>query len=219
MIDNKECPHFSFLFQHSYRKIPTKNSLLGWVRSDVDENTTQEQWSCSQCTLLNDFNRSNCSICHSPRTSLKTNAASKLEECGAGTSFPVKRRATSPPALNSPPNKMTKTSVGPLSRTKLTNTRLNSDCGGVQQMSGSIKGTKDERDIGRKASIEIPKCPEHKFPCTMREVRKKNHNAGRMFWSCSYGRNCNFFMVSFPSLAIQTGGSKGRIVNTIFLQT
>ena len=190
--------------QHCHRKIPARNSLLGWLRSGVDENTTQEQWSCSQCTLLNDFTRNNCSICLSPRTSLKTNATSKLKERATGTSFSVKRQATSPPALNSPPNKMTRTLVGPLSRTELSNTRVGSDRDGVQQMNGGIKDTKDERNIGRKVSIEIPKCPEHKFPCTMREVRKKNRNTGRMFWSCSYGRNCNFFMVSFPALAFQT---------------
>ncbi|KAL8598710.1 hypothetical protein ACOMHN_033274 [Nucella lapillus] len=40
-------------------KLPTKNSMLGWVQTDPDKETDKE-WTCQMCTLLNPANQSNC---------------------------------------------------------------------------------------------------------------------------------------------------------------
>ena len=158
--------------------------MLGWVRSGKDENTADEQWSCSQCTLLNSNNRSNCSACHAPKKSITPKFASYSSKINTSVgqscvkSGPLKRRATSP-VLDQPQSKMTRKSLEVLS---------------TQGRNNTVQGNCDQTTKTKKA-IEIAKCSEHKCPCIMREVRKKSHNVGRMFWSCTSRNRCNFFQV------------------------
>ena len=54
----------SFLF----RKLPSKNSLLGWVSKTTDDPIDQQNWACSMCTLINKYSRTSCSACLTPRS-------------------------------------------------------------------------------------------------------------------------------------------------------
>ena len=45
-----------------FRKLPVKNSLLGWISSSKTE-VKKEDWTCNVCTLINTATRSSCAAC------------------------------------------------------------------------------------------------------------------------------------------------------------
>lgn len=58
-------PDFWYLY---FRCLPTKNSLLGWVQTGVqDKQSDSNKWSCDHCTLLNMASSKTCAACLNPR--------------------------------------------------------------------------------------------------------------------------------------------------------
>lgn len=49
------------------RKLPTKNSLLGWVQTGKQDTKEPEDWACSVCTLINKGTQVVCNACQSNR--------------------------------------------------------------------------------------------------------------------------------------------------------
>ncbi|KAL3879792.1 hypothetical protein ACJMK2_032075 [Sinanodonta woodiana] len=50
-------------------KLPSKNSLLGWVKMGEETDSERKDWTCQQCTLINKPGNKNCEVCWAPRSS------------------------------------------------------------------------------------------------------------------------------------------------------
>ena len=60
-----------------YRKLPKKNSLLGWISTSTEAPLkVDNEWSCTACTLLNPSNQIRCSVCGTPRQTSQSAAVS-----------------------------------------------------------------------------------------------------------------------------------------------
>ena len=60
-----------------YRKLPKKNSLLGWISTSTEAPLkVDNEWSCAACTLLNPSNQIRCSVCGTPRQTSQSAAVS-----------------------------------------------------------------------------------------------------------------------------------------------
>lgn len=57
------------------RILPAKNSLLSWVQGNKkSSDESQENWSCSVCTLINKYSRNKCSACFTDKPTLSPNS-------------------------------------------------------------------------------------------------------------------------------------------------
>ena len=157
------------------RDLPQKNSLLGWINGKSDTSTSsQENWACGTCTLLNKYSRKTCSACFTPRDSESSeNPQSDTSKKDSG-----------------PPEKCPRLSVNPSSR-------LSANSRSPAQ--GHLKSSQGQgQPHGHVVDdSKIPICSQHKAKCTMQVTRKKGPNEKRMFFACSLPRNkqCQFFKV------------------------
>lgn len=155
------------------RKLPSKNSLLGWVQSGKD-NSGKDDWTCSKCTLLNAANQSNCSVCLAPRNNLTATPAQ-----------PKRKAPSETPSLAGSDSKRLKTQEGKVSQPQ------------PKKMGSVLKSSSDSQQTD---CSKIPTCSSHKVRCVMRQTFKENENKGRWFFTCAAvpaTKRCNFFQVGF----------------------
>ncbi|KAK3597104.1 hypothetical protein CHS0354_021211 [Potamilus streckersoni] len=72
--DNKRVTYYCEACQtndlkKSQRKLPTKNSLLGWVKMGEENDSEKKNWTCQQCTVINKPGNKNCEVCLAPQSS------------------------------------------------------------------------------------------------------------------------------------------------------
>ena len=84
-----------------YRKLPKKNSLLGWISTSTEAPLkVDNEWSCAACTLLNPSNQIRCSVCGTSRQTSQSAAVS----LNSDSDRPKPRNSASVTVLNSNEN-------------------------------------------------------------------------------------------------------------------
>lgn len=176
------------------RKIPSKNSLLGWVQqgSSIDS----PEWICSICTLLNPGKQINCIACFEPRTGHSSRTPDQSL---------ISARTES---------EMAKKPV--LKKRKLNQTEGTESTETVEQMPGLAQSISSFQDMPEPNSSmpkkekgicgsKIPACSGHGRKCSMKQTFKENENKGRWFFVCAVtpaSKQCNFFKVLIFEKAI-----------------
>ncbi|KAK7097008.1 hypothetical protein V1264_004049 [Littorina saxatilis] len=175
-------------------KLPSKNSLLGWVQSGKD-NSGKDDWTCSKCTLLNAANQRNCSVCLAPRNNLTATPAQ-----------PKRKAPSETPSLAGSDSKRLKTQEGKVSQPQ-------------PKKTGSV--LKSSSDSQQTDCSKIPTCSSHKVRCVMRQTFKENENKGRWFFTCAAvpaTKRCNFFQWADEGFPHCTGHGKVCALRTVMKQ-
>ena len=160
--------------------------MLGWVTGK--HTPAVQDWSCSQCTLINSGTRTNCEVCLTPKTSTDIQKSQTVDLTlpkPSGSKPPVKRKCKLEAELEKE-NKKRKVSSGNPSQSDIKKDDRRSK-GGI-----AIHVSTD--NVGKHV---VPLCSGHNKRCTTRQVHKQGENKGRLFYACSMQRekNCQFFKV------------------------
>ncbi|XP_052797137.1 endonuclease 8-like 3 isoform X1 [Mya arenaria] len=185
------------------RKLPSKNSLLGWVQTGSHISQPEmADWSCEHCTLINKDTATSCSACLNPRVDKTVEAkpaqfGAKGHVSGQGNQTMNRKRKTEDSGVEQTRAKTQKINTSVVKLENKTGFKTKIPQNGSAKTNKTQNGTtKEQSDKSR-----IPMCEHHKRKCSMKEVRKEGQNLGRWFFLCVV-RSCNFFQwadVNFPT--------------------
>ncbi|KAK7471346.1 hypothetical protein BaRGS_00036021 [Batillaria attramentaria] len=218
------CPACQTNDIHKLRKLklPSKNSLLGWVTTN--HHTDKTDWACSKCTLLNPANQSNCGACLTSQTSQPGD--NSPGRCTQSTSISVDSVTSARKRkLDGMEQIVDKEEVenlakrargrGSFSKEQQQTPKQGSGANISKKQTGPI--TTDDSLDGSK----IPVCSGHGKKCVMRQTFKDNENKGRWFFTCTVGpasKKCNFFKWADEDFPICSGHGRACAFRTVMKQ-
>ncbi|XP_076468433.1 endonuclease 8-like 3 [Babylonia areolata] len=197
-------------------KLPSKNSLLGWVQTDQNNSATEE-WTCHICTLLNPANQNNCSACLSSRNSQSASFSHTVLgqsdlSSPAVTAGPAKRKLQDS-SLSSPGFSHHKKLKTEAETEVFSPGRLRKD--------GQSPSSVQQAEADSSDDSKIPVCTGHKLTCAMRQTFKDNGNKGRWFFTCAVSpasKQCKFFQWADGQFPLCSGHGKVCALRTVMKQ-
>nr|XP_042698019.1 endonuclease 8-like 3 isoform X3 [Chrysemys picta bellii] len=180
-------------------KLPTRNSLIGWAYgrgSCSNEHVAQkseEEWTCTICTLINKPSAKICDVCLTSRPEGNYNYCQNNTCQRSGEKYEL-HSANSLTAVNTAsPSHHQADSSNPV-RKKQKIDHSSSDFKSNVSLSNSEHRVNMTDGICTLNAVS-PRCSKHNRLCSLRVVRKEGENKGRQFYTCPLprGTQCDYF--------------------------